>query len=397
VLAFASVYVIWGSTYLAIRIAIETIPPFLMAGIRFVVAGGLLLVWARLRGTPWPSRIEARNAAVAGGLLLLLGNGAVVWAEQWVASGLVALLVATVPLWMVLLDWLAAGGERPGPGLFFGLVWGLAGVVLLVSGEGFGGGEGPQLLGGLVVLGGAFGWAAGSIYARAARMPSSPRMATAVEMMVGGVLLLLMSRLAGEPFALTGSSVRSALALVYLIVFGALVAFSAYIWLLGQVSAAAVSTYAYVNPVVALLLGWALMGEPLSPRTFIAAGIILSAVMMITVRRTPDGRVAGRLARAGMTRGGVPCSSRFARVSYAAQRGRHPSGMQHEKRGTHVVLPGLRRHFGRATPRGRSGLHRVSDHLRREPGQGRALSIHRVGAHGVPDAAGALQGHGPSG
>ena len=275
---------IWGSTYLAIRIAIETLPPFLMAGVRFVVAGTVLVGWSRLRGSALPTRIQWRNTAVVGAMLLLVGNGAVVWAEQWVPSGLVALLVATVPLWIVLVDW--GWGERrpPGPWLVLGLAWGLAGVALLVGTEGIGIAVGKPLLGAGVVLVGALSWAAGSIVARDAAMPSSPAMTVGAEMLCGGGLLLILSLAVGEPaaFRLPDVTLRSVLARLYLIVFGALVAFSAYIWLLGRVPAARVSTYAYVNPVVAVFLGWALADEPLTARTLVAAAIIILSVVLIT-------------------------------------------------------------------------------------------------------------------
>lgn len=293
--AFAAVYVIWGSTYLAIRFAIESIPPFSMAGVRFLVAGLILMGWARARGVPAPTRAQVRDGAVVGGLLLLGGNGAVVWAEQWVPSGLVALLVATVPLWMVLLDWLWSDGARPSAGLWGGLVWGLFGVGLLVSGREMGGGGSRELAGGLVVLFGALSWAAGSIYSRSARVPPAPRMATALQMLWGGGMLLAVGGATGEwpRWAAATPSTRSVLALAYLVVFGSLVAFAAYIWLLTVTTPARVSTYAYVNPVVALVLGWALAGEPLTPRTGVAAAVILSAVLVLNVVG-----VRRRLARA---------------------------------------------------------------------------------------------------
>ncbi len=283
VLAFAAVYVIWGSTYLAIRFAIETIPPFTMAGVRFLTAGALLYAWARHRGVPSPTRRQLRDGAIVGAFLLLGGNGAVVWAEQWVPSGLVALLVATVPLWMVLLDWLWADGSRPTRGVVFGLVWGLIGVGLLTGGLGSESLSPRALAGGVVVLGGSLSWAAGSIYARSARVPTAPRMMTAVQMIAGGGMLTALGLVSGEwaRIDVAAMSLRSIVALAYLIVFGALVAYSAYIWLLGVTTAALVSTYAYVNPVVALLLGWALADEPLSPRTLVAAAVILSAVMVL--------------------------------------------------------------------------------------------------------------------
>lgn len=288
VLAFAAVYVIWGSTYLAIRIAIESIPPFTMAGARFLVAGVLLYGWALALGAERPTRRQVVNTAVVGALLLLGGNGAVVWAEQWVASGLVALLVAVVPLWMVVVDWLWGGGSRPGPVLVGGLLWGLVGVGLLVGGSEIAAGP-RDLAGGVVVLLGGLAWAVGSIHSRRVPMPSRPRMGTALQMLWGGLLLLLAGGLTGEwarvdPEAIT---VRSALALAYLVVFGSLVAFSAYIWLLRVTTPARVSTYAYVNPVVALFLGWALADEALTGRTLLAGFIILSAVAVITARGRP--------------------------------------------------------------------------------------------------------------
>lgn len=283
VLAFGAVYLIWGSTYLAIRFAIDSLPPFTMAGIRFLTAGVLLYLWARARGVPPPDRRQMRDAAVIGAFLLLGGNGAVVWAEQWVPSGLVALLVATVPIWMVFVDWGWGGGAPPSRGVLIGLAQGLVGVALLTGGlrgEEFG----PRaLIGGVVVLLGALSWAVGSIVARTARAPAAPRMATAAQMLAGGAMLLLVGGMAGEwrDFSPAEVSLTSWLALAYLVVFGALVAYSAYIWLLGVATAARVSTYAYVNPVVALVLGWALADEPLTPRTLVAAAIILAAVLML--------------------------------------------------------------------------------------------------------------------
>jgi drug/metabolite transporter (DMT)-like permease len=287
--AFGAVYLIWGSTYLAIRFAIETIPPFTMAGLRFLVAGGVLFAWARLSGAPAPTRAQWRDGAVVGALLLLGGNGAVVWAEQWVASGLVSVLVATVPLWMVLLDWLWAGAERPRPAAWFGLAWGLFGVWLLTGGIGDGLRDGPWLMGVLVVLAGALCWAFGSILARQAHLPPRPRMATAVQMLAGGMLLTGAAAVAGEwgSWDPAATSLKSLAALAYLVVFGAVVAYAAYIWLLRVSTPGRVATYAYVNPVVALLLGWALADEPLTSRTLIAAAVILSAVVLLNLVSRP--------------------------------------------------------------------------------------------------------------
>lgn len=282
--AFAAVYVIWGSTYLAIRFAIESIPPLLMAGVRFTVAGGILYVWSRARGAPRPTPAQWLRGALAGGLMLLGGNGAVVLAEEKIPSGLVALLVAVVPLWMVLLDWLWGGRVRPTGRVIVGLVAGLAGVGLLVGAPGLGDDAPEQIVWGGVVLLGALSWAGGSLVSRYAADPPRPRMWVAILMLSGGLLLGAAGGAAGEFAALQPAAVtvRSALALLYLIVFGSVVAYGAYIWLLGVSTPARVSTYAYVNPAVALFLGWALAGEPLAPRTLLAASVIVGAVALIT-------------------------------------------------------------------------------------------------------------------
>jgi drug/metabolite transporter (DMT)-like permease len=290
--AFAAIYIIWGSTYLAIRIAIESIPPFLMAGVRFTTAGLLLLAWARARGAGRVSRRQWLHGTLVGGLLLLGGNGAVVWAEQWVPSGVVAVLVATVPLWMVLVDWLWAGSRRPRLDAWVGLGAGLVGVWVLVGAGGLAALDGPVRVGALVVVGGAISWAFGSILSRELDTPASPRLATAVQMLTGGLLLLLAGAVTGEMGALHLSEVtaRSLAALGYLIVFGGIVAYGAYVWLLRVAPPAQVSTYAYVNPVVALFLGWAVAGEPVTPRTLLGAGIIIGAVVVM-------GRVGQRARR----------------------------------------------------------------------------------------------------
>jgi drug/metabolite transporter (DMT)-like permease len=286
-LAFAAVYLIWGSTYLAIRFAIETLPPFLMAGSRFLAAGTVLYAWARWRGAAAPSRRHWRSAAIVGGLLLLGGNGAVVWSEQRVASGLAALLVCTVPLWMVVLPGFRPGGTRPPATVLGGVALGLAGVALLVGPGRLAGAEGVDPLGALALIAGSFLWSMGSLYARRAPLPAAPLLGTAMEMLCGGALLLVAGLLTGEVARLDPAAVspRSALALLYLTVFGSLVAFSAYVFLLRATTPARVSTYAFVNPVVAVVLGWAFAGEPVTSRTLLAAAVIVSGVMLITLRR----------------------------------------------------------------------------------------------------------------
>lgn len=310
-MALAGIYFIWGSTYLGIRIAIETLPPFLMAGFRFVVAGGGLLIWARARGAARPTAYLWKTAAVSGVLMLLGGNGAVVWAEQFIPSGMVALLVATVPLWIVLQDWIWGRGGSPGVGLSFGILWGLGGVALLVTGSEIGR-AGPQdLLAGLFVLGGAMCWSAGSLVARYGARPESAALGNGMQMVTGGGALLLAGLLRGEAGAFDPSAISasSVLAFFYLVVFGSLIGFSSYIWLLRNTTPAVASTYAYANPAVALLLGWALAEEPLSARTGLAAFVILTAVVMITTQRTRGGppRIRNRNSASGAMPGdGAP-------------------------------------------------------------------------------------------
>lgn len=283
--AFAIVYVIWGSTYLAILYAIETLPPLLMAAARFFLAGGLLFAWARSRGVPMPTRRQWRACAVAGLLMLMAGNGAVVWAETRIASGVAALIVAIVPCWMVLFEWLS-GGERPTGRVVAGLGLGLLGLGLLVGPEGFMGGGRIDLVGAAVLVLGGFAWAGGSIYARGHDFPA-PRMSTAAQMLAGGAGLLVMGTLFGEwgQLDLSAVSTRSIIGLLYLVVFGSIIAYSAYVWLLRVSTPARVSTYAYVNPVVAVVLGWLFAGEALTLRMGIAAAVIVAGVALITLKR----------------------------------------------------------------------------------------------------------------
>jgi drug/metabolite transporter (DMT)-like permease len=280
--AFAAIYVIWGSTYLAIHFALETLPPFLMAAARFLAAGFLLYGWARLRGIPAPGGVQWRSAIVVGGLLFLGGNGAVVWAQQYVPSGVAALLVATEPMLFVLLDGMRRR-ERPRRAVMIGLVLGLLGVAVLIGpGKLLGGGR-VDPTAALVLVGGAFCWAVGSLLSRGARMPESPVMATALTLLGGGALLLVASLLRGElaGFDPAAVSPRSLIALLYLTSFGSLVGFTAYLWILRVATTARAATYAYVNPVVAVLLGWAFAGESLTARMAVAAAVIVGSVALI--------------------------------------------------------------------------------------------------------------------
>jgi drug/metabolite transporter (DMT)-like permease len=290
-LAFLAVYVIWGSTYLAIRFAIETLPGFLMAGTRYVIAGSVVFAWGLRGSEERPPARSWRDACLLGGLFFLGGNGAVVWAERRVPSGLASLLIATMPLWVVLLDWTRPRGSRPPAIVALGVALGFAGLLLLVP---FGGSGSDQLvdpLGALVLVLGALSWATGSLYALHAELPESLLLSSGMEMIAGGILLLVAGGVAGEVGELRPSAVsaRSILAFAYLVVFGSIVAFNAFRYLLDVSTPSHVSTYAYVNPVVAVVLGWLLAGEALTTRTLLGAAVIVSAVAMVTAGKAPTG------------------------------------------------------------------------------------------------------------
>lgn len=284
--ALLSIYLLWGATYLGMRVAVESLPPFLMAGTRFLVAGTLVFLYARLRSRERPRLEHWMDAAKVGALMLVCGNGLVSWSEQTVPSGIAALMIATVPLWMILLGLLGRNARRPGPAVVFGILLGFAGIALLVlPGPGAHGRIDP--LGLAALLAASFFWAAGSLLSRTARHPGSPLLSVGMQMIVGGALLLTLSGLTGEwarwdPARVTP---RSLLGLGYLILFGSIVAYNAYIWLMRNAEPTWVSTYAFVNPVVAVLLGWVLAGERLSGSGVWGSAIIVLSVVIITMRR----------------------------------------------------------------------------------------------------------------
>jgi drug/metabolite transporter (DMT)-like permease len=286
VLGFAVIYIVWGSTYLAIRWSVETLPPFLMGGARFLLAGCLLHLWLRLRGAPVPTWPQVRDAAASGILLLLLGNGLVNWAEQHVTSGVTALLVGTTPIWFLVLNAVIPPRERPDRLTLVGVALGTIGVALLGRHGGDGGGA-VHVGGLLAILVASASWAAGSLLSRKVRSGADPFMASSLQMLAGGAAQLVLAAALGEWSAFDPAAVtpRSLLSWTYLVFIGSLVAFSTYVWLLRASTPARVSTYAYVNPVIAVLLGWLLAGETLTARTLVAAGVILAAVVVITRRR----------------------------------------------------------------------------------------------------------------
>lgn len=284
-LAFAATWLIWGSTYLGIAFAVAELPPFIVAGVRNLVAGLLLYAWLRWRGAERPTAAHWRRSLIIGLLLLGVGNGAVTWSEQAEPSGVVALVVSLVPLWLMVFGWIGREGVRPAVLEVLGIALGLAGVLLLVAPWGERGGA-LSLVGLLVLLASTLAWSGGSLYSR--QLPPLPRplLGSGMDMICGGAALLLVGLLTGEwqRAEFGAMTLRGALSMLYLIGFGSIIGFSAYKWLLTQVRPALAGTYAFVNPVVAVLLGWLFAGETLSPRLFLAMLMIVSAVAMITLR-----------------------------------------------------------------------------------------------------------------
>lgn len=293
VLAFLCIYVVWGSTYLAMKFAVHTIPPFLMGAVRFLIAGGLLALWSAWRGKARVSRTAVRNAAVVGALLLLVGNGAIAWSSQRVPSGLISLLVATVPLWLVLIE--GARGRRPTAAQLAGVAVGLVGVGLLVlPADGSWRNAPVDPMGAVVLMLGSLSWTAGSLFSRSTEQAPYAPMASGLQMLSGGVLLGVLGVLTGEParLSLDAISTQSLLAVAYLVVFGSLVGFSTYMWLLQKASPTAVGTYAYVNPAVAVLLGSLFAGEQLPARGVLAMTVIVGGVALVSLAPKPGWRRA---------------------------------------------------------------------------------------------------------
>src|SRR6266540_3364707 len=281
--ALVTVYVVWGSTYLGIMLAIRTLPPFLMSAVRFAIAGAVLYVWSIRRGDrdgDRPGRRQWLAATVVGGALLVAGNGGIAWAEQRVDTGLAALIVACVPIWFAFFDWLIHRRRLSGR-VVAGLVIGLIGIGFLVgpSGE-------VDPIGAAAILGGSLCWVGGSVYALRAPLPSRPLVGASMQMLAAGAMLTMLGIGTGEVGQLQTPSLESVAALVYLIAIGSLVAFSSYIWLLGNAPPTLISTYAYVNPVVAVALGAVFLGESVTAQMLLAGGAIVVAVALIVTART---------------------------------------------------------------------------------------------------------------
>lgn len=292
--AFAAVYIFWGSTYLAIKYAIETLPPFLMAGSRFVFAGAVLMLWARFtKDYETPKPAHWKTSFIVGTFLLLGGNGGVVFAQHYISSSLAALLVATEPFWIVLLSWLWLGKSRPNLKTILGIAIGFFGVWLLINGQPGNNSvnvSSMQFFGAIAVMLAALSWATGSIYGLRAPAPKSSILTAGMQMLSGGLVLLAVSLIMGEwtNFEFAQVSSNSLFGVIYLIIFGSLIGFTAYSWLLKNAQPAFVSTYAYVNPMVAVFLGWLIAGETFTGQMLIGAGVIVGSVVLITSHDKDD-------------------------------------------------------------------------------------------------------------
>jgi drug/metabolite transporter (DMT)-like permease len=294
-LALAIVYVVWGSTYLGIELAVRTMPPFLMASMRFLIAGPLLYVWATRRGdrSDRPTARHWLSAFLIAAPMLAIGNAAVGWAEQTIDTGTASLIIASVPLWMALLDRVFYA-QRLARTMVIGLVVGFGGVGLLVAPGGSGAGDSRAIL----LVFSSLAWALGSLYSRQAPQPQRPLVAAAMQMTAGGLILAVVSVVSGEAsgFHVSQVSLESWLGLAYLVVAGSLTAYTAYMWLLREVPTSLVGTYAYVNPVVAVMLGTVVLGEPLTWRTLVGGGVILASVALIVSAPKPRGAAERRRA-----------------------------------------------------------------------------------------------------
>jgi drug/metabolite transporter (DMT)-like permease len=284
--AFAMIYIVWGSTFLCVHYAIATIPPLLMAGARFILAGALLYAFVRLRGTPRPDPLHWKSATIAGALLLLGGNAGMNYAQLTVSTGVAALIVAAVPLWMLLIDWLRPRGTRPSFFTVLGLAMGFCGVGLMVSGRNANGNLAVDPWGATILLLGTLSWAIGSVYVRHASRPQSILLSIAMQMLAGGVMQLVLGIAIGELGSFSPGKVTaiSLAAFFYLSIMGSLVAFTCFAWLMQVCSPTRVSTYAYVNPLIAVVLGHWVLGETLPQAGLLGGGLIVGAVLLLNGR-----------------------------------------------------------------------------------------------------------------
>jgi drug/metabolite transporter (DMT)-like permease len=280
-IAWIVVCIVWGTTYLAIRVALESVPVALVGGLRFTAAGLIMIAALRLTRQPLPSPRAWGAIALSGFLLLVVGNGAVVWAEQYVASGLAAVIVAMVPFWNVVVEAVRPAGERPTARTMFGLAVGFAGIVVLVWPELFTETSGGWFVAGVIALQLACaGWAVGTSFTKRNVVSPSPAATSAMQMLAAGLMFLMIATLRGE-WAQLAFTARSASAILYLVVFGSIVAFSAYVYALKHLPIATVSLYSYVNPLIAVVLGTVLLSEPFSSRTLVASALVFAGIAIV--------------------------------------------------------------------------------------------------------------------
>jgi drug/metabolite transporter (DMT)-like permease len=286
--ALLALYIVWGSTYLGIKVAIETIPPFFHAAVRFLASGIILVIWQRSAGVGMPTRRQWVSAAIIGNLLLLGGNGLVSWAEQFIPSGIAALIIGSVPIFLVIGEALRPGGVKPNWQAMLGILIGFIGIYVLVSPSGTDR-ESLNIFGVIALLSACLLWASGSIYSKNADLPKSVLMSTGAQMLMGSIGLFLVSTATGElgGWEMADVSMRSIYGVLYLIFIGSLIGFVAYGWLLQNAPISLVATYAYVNPIVAVLLGYWFGNETLEPRIWLATAIIVGSVMFINSRSKP--------------------------------------------------------------------------------------------------------------
>jgi len=290
-IALITLYIVWGSTYFGIKVAIETIPPFFHAGIRFLISGLILVIWQRAVGSEMPTRSQWFSTFIIGNLLLLGGNGLVAWAELTIPSGVAALIIGSVPLFLVVMEAIRPNGVKPNWQAIVGLIIGFVGIFILVGPAEIAGSE-TRLnpFGVIALLGACLFWAIGSIYSKSADLPKSTLMTTGAEMLMGSIGLFFISIITGELNGWNPAEVstRSLIGLVYLITIGSIIGFGSYIWLLQNAPISLVATYAYVNPIVAVLLGYFFGNEILEPRIWLATAIIIGAVVFINNRSKPQ-------------------------------------------------------------------------------------------------------------
>ena len=282
-LAFGAIYLIWGSTYLATRFAVATIPPLMMIGVRSLAAGIILFFISRFRNDEKVKRENILPLITLGALFFLAGHGLLSWAQQYVPSGMAAVLVTAEPLWIFGIEWFFLKDTRVKLKGLFGLFLGFAGIVYLIHSSSAGTAFNYGLLAPVLIVAGTFSWGGGAVYSRVANVPGSPLLSSGMELIFGGILVLIASFILGEPseFHFSQVSMKSFCALLYLIVFGSVIAFSAYIWLLGNTSATRISTHTYVNPIIAVFLGWLIADEQITIALLMATAIIIMSVYLV--------------------------------------------------------------------------------------------------------------------